>query len=126
MLFTSHGFILQTRVCENSLGTQMNHQTNQQLHSQCEKAFAQELARTITAVLKNETALSNAQRESLCSTLIFSICAHLSGSSFGGCIDDTEIYPVVGYSLGESDDTVYFGSSRMHELVSSILKEQQS
>jgi hypothetical protein len=103
----------------------MSHQTNQKLHSQCEQAFAQELARTITAVLKSETGLSETQRESLRSSLLFAFCAHLSGSSFGGRLEDAEIYPILGYSLGESDDAVYFGSSRMHEFVSSILHEQK-
>ena len=103
----------------------MNHQANQKLHSQCEQGFTRELIRTVSAVLKNETPLSEAERESLCTSLVFSICTHLSGSSFAGRVGDVEIYPVLGYSLGESDDAVYFGSSRMHEIVSSILNEQK-
>jgi hypothetical protein len=101
----------------------MNTEQAPELYQQCVEAFAKQLANTIAAVLKNEASLTPSQRESLLSSLLFSTCTQISGSSFAGRVNGEEIYPVLGFSHGESDETVHFGSNTVHEIVPSILRE---
>ena len=102
----------------------MNHQLNPEIFEKCERAFAVSVSKTIHAVLKHQEGLSQSQRQELLSKLAFAVAAHISGSSFGGEADGEEVYPVLGFSLGETTDAVYFGrGASMHEFIASVLGE---
>jgi hypothetical protein len=100
----------------------VNHRDNRDIHRACEKAFAVEIAKTLQAVLARQSSLDPEEQQALLPRLLFGIYARLSGSSFGGRVHGQEVYPVMGFSLGESGDAVYFGAgSALHEQVPSIL-----
>jgi hypothetical protein len=106
------------------LGLKVNIQKDPKLYALCERAFAREIATTIQAVLKNQRTLSAEQMRVLLSHLTHAVCAHISGSSFAGRVNGEEVYPSLGFSVGEQSDAVYFGcGASFHELVPSILTE---
>jgi hypothetical protein len=71
--------------------------------------------------------LTPALRAGLLPKLAFAVAAHIAGGSFGGEVDGEEVYPVLGFSVGESADAVYFGDgAAMHEAMSSVLAELEA
>lgn len=105
----------------------MNHQQDPALYEKCEVAFAAAISKTIRAVLNHQAGLTHAQRQELLSKLAYAVCAHIAGSSFGGQVEGEEVYPVLGFALGESTDEVFFGrGSSIHERVQSVLVELES
>lgn len=60
----------------------------------------------------------------LFSELVFAVAAHLSGSSFGGRVGDQDIYPVLGYLIGEnSQEPLMEGGIGMTSLVNDVISE---
>ena len=102
----------------------MNHKEDTELYRSCELAFLKSIARSVKACIDQSAVVSQENRQALLASLLFSLASHLSGSSHGGSVDGEEIYPVLGFSVGESDDAVYFGrGSGLHEVVASVVRE---
>lgn len=89
----------------------MNHVSDPALHGACARAFLTAIGRSVEGCLTTAGSLSTVERETLRASLLFAIGAHLAGSSHGGAVDGREVYPVVGFSVGEESDIVYFGDS---------------
>ncbi len=90
----------------------------------CEKVFAHELAKTIDAIVSSELNLSKDEKVKLVKSIAFGVAAHVSGSSFGGRVNDQEVYPILNYCIGEGDNSEYMeGSSSLHESITASLTE---
>jgi len=102
----------------------MKTQLDRQLYQRCERAFLIELARTIGIIVNRIKSLNESEKAELIASLSFSVACHLSGSSYGGSVDDEEVYPMLGFYKGEADESLYFGNgSMLHELVPSVLEQ---
>ena len=103
----------------------MNHQENSDIYKACESAFATELVHSIRACVAQVESLSEKEKLTLVSSLAFAIAAHLSGSSYGGCVNEDEVYPTLGFSLGEGSNEVYFGAGvTLHESILNLARNE--
>lgn len=96
-------------------------------HREYERAFLSTLAETLRIVLARDSNLPKKDQSELLSNLTFAVAAHLAGSSFGGMVNNEEIYPKLGFCVGEDKSSLCLGDgSTMIDQVSEVLASIES